>query len=204
MRKVILLAGYPATGKTYMSNIIKECIPSAMYIAQDEFKELLYDKIGFNDLTEKNQLIDEARNLFYNTVDQSLQQNQVLILDYPFSAKQFSFLEELKMKYDADFLTIRLVGDLDVLYDRRVERDLVPTRNKGHILDCYHGYETYSRANYPLTREAYKTSCINGKYNQFQYGQLIEVDVTDYEQINYEHIKSDVQQYLNGENYESN
>lgn len=204
MRKVILLAGYPATGKTYMSKIIKECIPTAMYIAQDEFKELLYDKVGFNDIMEKNQLVEEARILFYNTVDQSLQHNQVLILDYPFSTKQFSFLNELKEKYEADFLTIRLVGDLDVLYDRRIERDLVPERNKGHILDCYHGYESYSRDNYPLSREEYKASCINGKYNQFQYGQLIEVDVTDYSQINYDQIKVEVKQYIYGENYGTN
>ncbi len=196
MKKVILLAGPPATGKTYMSNVIKEKHPSAMYIAQDEVIELLYDKVGFSSEQEKFELIDYGRSIFYNIVNKSLAENDIVMLDYPFSYKQIDFLNKLKTDFKASFLTIRLVGDLDALYDRRIERDLVPSRNKGHIMDSYHGYETYTKDNYPLSREQYKANCIKGKYDQFKYGRLIEVDVTDYDQIDYEKINSDVSSFL--------
>ncbi len=185
MKKVILLAGPPATGKTYMSDIIKAKYPTAMYIAQDEIIELLYDKVGFSSEQEKFELIDYGRNIFYNIVYKSLTKNDIVMLDYPFSYKQNDFLNKLKMEFKASFLTIRLVGDLDVLYDRRITRDLTPARNKGHVLDCYHGHESYTKITYPLSREQYKANCIKGKYNQFEYGQLLEVDVTNYDTINY-------------------
>lgn len=200
MKKVILLAGPPATGKTYMSNIIKEKHPTAMYIAQDEVVELLYDKIGFNSEQEKFQLIDYGRNIFYNIVNKSLKENDIVMLDYPFSRKQLDFLNKLKVDFNASFLTIRLVGDLDVLYDRRLKRDLVPTRNKGHIMDAYHGHETYTKDDYPLSREQYKQNCINGKYDKFKYGKLLEVDVTEYDNIDYSEIDKHVSMFIEAKN----
>lgn len=199
MKKVILMAGYPATGKTYMSNLIKDQYQDAMYLSQDTVKEMLYDMIGFNNLREKEQVIDMARKIFYDIVMKSVEMNQIVILDYPFSDKQMNFLKQLEAKYNADFLTIRLTGDLDVLYDRRVERDVVATRNKGHILNSYHGYESYTRENYPLGRDEYKANCKKGKYNQFQFNTLIEIDVTDFEAVDYGEMNRELKEFIEGE-----
>ncbi len=199
MKKVILLAGFPATGKTYMSGIIKDQYNEAMYISQDEFKELLYDKIGFDNLTQKDEVVELSRLMFYKAVNKSLEFNNILILDYPFSYKQIPFLDSLKKKFECSINTIRLVGDLDVLYDRRVERDLVKSRNKGHILAKYHGYESYDRDNYPLSRTEYKMNCKNGKYDEFTYGDTLEIDVTDYDLIDYKIIRTFIKNKLEGE-----
>lgn len=196
MKKVILLAGYPATGKTYMSNIIKQQHPTAIYLAQDEVKEMLYDMIGFNNLVEKDELVEFGRTIFYNIVEKSVEQNEIVILDYPFSYKQLDFLNTLKRTHNCEFFTIRLTGDLDILYDRRIERDLVPTRNKGHILSNYHGYETYTRDTYPLSRKEYKQNCINGKYNQFEFCSTLAVDVSDYDAINYDMILMKISKFI--------
>lgn len=196
MKKVILLAGYPATGKTYMSNIIKEGALHSMYISQDEIKEMLYDKIGFSNLKEKMEIIEYARTIFYDIVIRSIEQNDTLILDYPFSYKQMNFLKRLEEEYEVEFLTIRLVGDLDVLYERRFERDLAAERNKGHILESYHGYESYTRESYPLSRAEYKQNCISGHYGQFELGELLEIDVTVYAQIDYDCILQVVKSFL--------
>ncbi len=196
MKKIILLAGYPATVKTYISNVIKKEYPKAMYIAQDEFKELLYDKVGFNNLEQKDKLVEYSREIFYKVVTMSLEQNEVLLLDYPFSYKQIDFLNDLKEKFEVNIMTIRLIADLDILYDRRVERDILDDRNKGHILNKYHGYETYTRQTYPLLREEYKENCIKGKYDKFEYGKLLEVDVSYYDKIDYPHILKSVNQFI--------
>ncbi len=196
MKKVILLAGYPATGKTYMSNIIREEHPIAMYLSQDEVKEMMYDMVGFSNLIEKNELIEFAREVFYDIVKMSLLRNEILLLDYPFSDKQMDFLKSLSNENDVEFMTVRLIADLDVLYERRVKRDLASTRNKGHILEKYHGYESYTQSTYPLSRSEYKQNCIKGKYAQFEFGKLIEIDVTVYEQIDYNSINKKVNEFL--------
>lgn len=196
MKHIVLLAGFPATGKTYMSNVIKEQYNSAMYISQDEFKELLYDKIGFDNESQKDEVVEMSRTMFYSAVNKSLEHNDMLLLDYPFSHKQLPFLNSLKEKFDVAIMTIRLVGDLDILYDRRVERDIKPERNKGHILNKYHGYETYDIDNYPLAREEYIANCKRGKYDQFEYGITIEVNVTDYDKIDYQKIMHTVSDWI--------
>lgn len=164
MKKVILLAGPPATGKTYMSNIIISNHPHAMYIAQDEVIELLYNKIGFSTTQAKIELIDFGRSIFYEIVTKSLEENELVILDYPFSFKQLQFLDNLKQNFNVQFMTLCLEGNFDVLYDRRLKRDLMASRNKGHVLEVYHGYETYDIDNYPLSRDQYKQNCIQEKY----------------------------------------
>lgn len=198
MKNIILLAGFPATGKTYLAKVIKSYYPHGMYIAQDDFKELLYDTIGFATLVEKEKVVELSREMFYQTIKMSLKSNQLLLLDYPFSYKQVNFLDEIAANNEVNIMTIRLTGDLDVLYDRRVQRDIKPERNKGHILNCYHGYETYTLEDYPLSRQEYKYNCLKGKYHQFSYGKTIEVDVTDYAKIDYNEILSVVREQLKG------
>lgn len=200
MKKVILLAGYPATGKTYMSKVIKHQFPQAIYLAQDDIKELLYDMVGFNSELEKEELVDFSRSIFYSIIERSIIQNELLMLDYPFSYKQLEFLNELSAKLDCQFFTIRLIGNLDILYERRVERDLIPTRNKGHILQKYHGTESYNRASYPLSCRQYKKNCQDGKYADFEYGETIEIDVTNYDQINYSNILLELKSFIKKQN----
>jgi len=50
---LILLAGYPGTGKTYMCNKILEQEPDFVVVSRDDIKEQLFDKYGFDNLDEK-------------------------------------------------------------------------------------------------------------------------------------------------------
>ena len=199
MKKIILIAGYPATGKTYMSEMLIEKFKSKriMYFAQDQVKEMLYDAIGFANNEEKKILVEYAREIFYKIAMMSVSKNEYLILDYPFSHKQKEFLNSLKEDYELDFLTIRLVGNLKTLYERRKKRDLQGNRNRGHILEMYYGNETYDETNYPWSFEDYEKNCLKSDYANFKYGQLIEVDVTNYGEIDYELIISKVENFLN-------
>lgn len=188
MKKIILVAGVPGIGKTYLSKLIIDQYPAAMYLPQDAIKELLYDAVGFSNEVEKEEIISKSRDIFYEICEMSLANNEVLILDYPFSYKQLEFLDGLNADYDIRFLTLALHGDLDVLYERRKERDLNGFRNKGHILDCYHGYETYDELTYPLSKKKYINACKQGGYDNFKYEVTIPIDVTDYSKVNYSKI----------------
>lgn len=47
-KTLILLAGYPGTGKTYMCNKLLEQEKDFQVISQDDMKEQLWDEFGFD------------------------------------------------------------------------------------------------------------------------------------------------------------
>ena len=53
---MILLAGYPATGKSYLCKQILEKYPQFQVISQDDMKEALWDEYGFDNMEEKTKL----------------------------------------------------------------------------------------------------------------------------------------------------
>ena len=54
---LILLAGYPGTGKSYLANMLIERFPELKILSPDDVKEEYWDRYGFHDLKEKEELI---------------------------------------------------------------------------------------------------------------------------------------------------
>ena len=52
-KTLILLAGYPATGKSFLCNKICSRYPEFRILSQDELKEALWDEYGFDNMEEK-------------------------------------------------------------------------------------------------------------------------------------------------------
>ena len=135
---IILLAGYPGTGKSYLANIILEQFPEFQMLSPDEIKEEFWDRYGFDNLKEKEDLICQSWKEYYQRMGQALKQGVNLISDYPFSQKQKGKIEKMTQEAGYQVLTIRLVGDLDILFERQRKRDLDDARHLGHILSSYH------------------------------------------------------------------
>ncbi len=56
MSQLILIGGYPGTGKTYLSKKIQQRFPIFQMLSLDEMKEENWDLFGFNNLEEKEVL----------------------------------------------------------------------------------------------------------------------------------------------------
>ena len=185
MKKVlVLLAGYPATGKSFLCNTMKE---------------ELFDEYGFNNLEEKVKLEQMSWQKYYETIDCKMGKSEMIISDYPFSDKQKGTLDELSKKYDYRVLTIRLIGDIQTLYQRSTQRDNDVSRHLGHMVSCYHKgdvLEDRTKGDCFVTFEIFKDRCENKGYDKFQLGALIEIDVTDYSKIDYDQILSDISKFI--------
>ncbi|ERJ78870.1 AAA family ATPase [Streptococcus sobrinus] len=197
MKKYLLLiAGPPATGKCYLVNLIEEEQPDLYKISPDELKDSIADSKGFNCLEEKSALEKIVWKSYYQALEAYMMVGKkIIVSEYPFSDKQKPSLADLANHYSYDVITIRLVADFEVLWQRRYRRDRENSRHLSHIMTHYHyGDNLINRedADNHITKKEFLDIITNRDYNHFQLGQLFEFDVSDFSKVDY----SDLLSYL--------
>ncbi|MCT6888507.1 MAG: zeta toxin family protein, partial [Lactobacillus sp.] len=68
-KSLILLAGFPGTGKSYLANLIIEKFSSIKLLSPDSIKEKNWDLYGFNNLNEKEELIQRSWKEYYQEME---------------------------------------------------------------------------------------------------------------------------------------
>ncbi|WP_208560743.1 AAA family ATPase [Marinilactibacillus kalidii] len=194
---LILLAGSPATGKSYLVEELKTVLPDMFIITPDEGKEIIADSVGFSNLAEKAVLEKEVWDFYYGVLAYYMKIGKKVILsEYPFSQKQKGELSKLSTQHEYTVITIRLVADFEILWERRKKRDVELSRHLSHIQTHYHygdSLEDRSTADNLITKEGFKQMIETRGYNDFQLGELIEIDVTDYTVVDYSGLKQTLQ-----------
>lgn len=183
---LILLAGYPATGKSTFCKRLLARHPGIPVIAPDDIKEEVWDEVGFDTEGEKASLEAEVWRRYYSSIEECMGCGSAIITDYPFSDKQRPTLSKLVDRYGYHAITVRFVGDLAAIYQRSRARDLSQSRHLGHIMSHYHKGDCLgdrSQADALVTFDILKDRCIGKGYGVFQLGDLIEVDATDLSRI---------------------
>ena len=87
-KTIVLLVGYPATGKSYLCNKILEKLPDFLIVSQDDMKEKLFDQYGFDNMEEKVAIENQSWEQYYEVMEEDLKNGDSIISDYPFSVKQ--------------------------------------------------------------------------------------------------------------------
>lgn len=190
-KTMLLLAGYPGTGKTYLCNKILERNNNFTVLSPDCIKEDVWDKYGFDTLEEKEILIQKSWDIYFESLQNAMAKNKNIISDYPFSNKQKDLLKTYSQKYNYQIITLRLIAQIDVLFERQRQRDMDNDRHMGHILNCYHKnkvLENRTLAEGLLTYEEFYNRCKYRGYDTFELGTTIEIDVTDFNSIHYDDI----------------
>lgn len=185
---LILLAGLPGTGKTYLCNMINEKFGPFFMLSPDELKEQYFDMFGYHDLEEKQDIEKMAWKKYYEVMEKQMNAESNIISDYPFSEKQKPHIQQLVEEYKYKVITIRLTADLNILFERQRKRDLDSSRHLSHIVTSYQKgdlLENRSDADNLLTYEEFIKRCTTRGYATFKLGKLLEVDVTDFTRVNY-------------------
>lgn len=187
---LILLAGSPGTGKTYLLQLLKQRLPDMYTITIDEIKEYYADSVGFDDLAQRaEQERTKVYPFFYRALELYMEAGKkIIVSEYPFSDKQKGRLRDLADTYAYEVITIRLTADFEVLWERRYQRDREPERHLSYIMDHYHygdSLEDRSLGTNHITKEEFRRIINERKYAEFALGTLYEFDVTDYQQVDY-------------------
>lgn len=185
---MILVGGYPGAGKSYVVHLIREMIPALVSINLDEMEEAAFDEYGFNNQEEKTALIEECRLQYYEEIRSAMERGELIISDYPFSYKQRPYFEKYSKEYGYKIITVRLVGNINKIYSRRIGRDLKQTRHLGHIVQKYHkGDVLLDRrgAESLITKKDFIDKIELSGYGTFAMGELIELDVSNFKTADY-------------------
>lgn len=178
----ILVTGVPASGKSTLAHCLGDRLNLPVF-SKDEFKELLFDTIGFHSRAEKVRLGTAAMELMYDSAGRLLRRNQPCILENNFEHASKAGLDALLRQYNCTAITVRLTCDPDVLYRRFMTRNASPDRHLGHVVnDCYpQPGQKRPEPPPPPSFEQFITSVHQRGMDRFSgNGPCIEVDTTDF------------------------
>lgn len=180
---LILLAGYPGTGKSYLAELLMKQFTGFEILSPDEIKEEFWDAYGFRNEQEKEELIQKSWVEYYHRMEWKFTRGISLLSDYPFSHKQHDQLQEVCDKHHVQIITIRMIADLDVLFERQKKRDLDASRHLGHIVKKYHKgicLKCHEEADNLLDYDEFIQRCTCRGYGTFALGTTLQLDMTDF------------------------
>ena len=186
--KIILVAGYPAAGKSTFStalskhlkipcfnkDIIREVMAYGFGIENEEF--LNRDKKG--SLTTFKLMLHTAERLLQAGVPCILESNFQVI--NPQQISEHEQIKNLLAKHNCECLTFVFKGELDIISERYYNRD-----DERHWI---HGKA--------VDKDAIKHYCIATRLGEFEIGQTVTVDTTSFAEVNYDDLFAIAEKFI--------
>ena len=121
MKKLLLIMGDLATGKSTFANILSKRYDTNVFF-KDSIKEVLGDTIGFSNREENKQLSNATMELMIFIFSEFGKLNKNLILESNFHTTEFQRLQKIAFVNHYEVLTIVLRGDVEMLYKRYLNK----------------------------------------------------------------------------------
>lgn len=150
MRRLLLITGDLATGKSTFANILSQRYDINVFF-KDSIKEVLGDTIGFSNREENKKLSNASMGLMFFIFSEFGKLNKNLILESNFHTTELERLHKIALENNYEVLTIVLRGDVEILHKRYLNRMQNENRHPVHlsttldIFDDFKGYTEYSR-----------------------------------------------------------
>lgn len=181
--QLIIVTGAPCTGKTQMGKWLAQEF-SLPYISKDGIKELLYDRLGWKNREWSKTLSLASYDLLYYFAEAQLAAKQSIIVEANFRTHtDSSKMLRLVVEYQCHPFQFHCYAEKQVLVERFQNRATSPDRHPGHLDH--------------LTLDEMYTSLELGEYLPLVIpGLVIEVDMTDFSQLNYQKLTQDFRELL--------
>lgn len=145
MNKLLLIMGDLATGKSTFSAILSERYNVNVF-NKDSIKEVLGDTIGFADREENLKLSRATMELMLFLYSEFAKLKKPLILESNFHKVELERIHEIAGKNNYKILILVLRGDVDILYERYLNRMNHENRHPVHLsttMDVYDDFKEY-------------------------------------------------------------
>jgi len=174
---LVIVTGAPCTGKTTLGLRLAADF-RLPFIYKDGIKEILFDRLGWKDKQWSKLLSLASYDLQYYFVESLLKSGKSLIVEANFKA-QVDTNKFLALKSQSEFVPFQILcrAEPEILLERFRSRASAPERHPGHIDH--------------LTEGDIRESLWRGEYQALAIGgQLVEIDTTDFTQVNYSGIST--------------
>ena len=171
-RKLILIGGYCATGKSTFSRRLSERV-GFLCLNKDTLKEVVADTLG--DMIERSYnstLSITATRLMIHAAQRSMAAGQPLILESNFRPHEVNELGAMADASRYACLTYLFTAPLPLCYDRYYAREGTPERHWVHASVEGMDFETFRKGHVP--------------FGEIELGQMVRVDAADFSAIDYE------------------
>ena len=145
MRKLLLITGDLATGKSMFANILSERYETNVFF-KDSIKEVLGDTVGFSNRQENKKLSNATAELMCFIFSAFGKLNKNLILESNFHTDELEKLHKLASENNYEVLTLVLHGDVEILHKRYLNRMQNENRHPVHLsttFDIYDDFKDY-------------------------------------------------------------
>lgn len=181
MKKLLLIMGDLATGKSTFANILSKRYDTNVFF-KDSIKEVLGDTIGFSNREENKKLSSATMELMFFIFSEFGKLNKNLILESNFHTAELERLQKIAFENDYEVLTLVLRGDVEILYKRYLNRMQNENRHPVHlsttldVFDDFKGCTEYLRTEKILGNTMY----INADDFSYQTDKKILAEIDEF------------------------
>lgn len=168
MRKLLLITGDLATGKSTFSNILSQRYHVNVFF-KDSIKEVLGDTIGFSDRTENKKLSNASMRLMFFIFSEFAKLGKDLILESNFHTEELEKLHEIARDNNYQVLTISLYGNVEILHQRYLNRINNENRHPVHLSTTLDMFEDFKKCSDYLNNVKIPGDVIRVNADEFSY-----------------------------------
>ena len=182
---IILISGAPGTGKSTIAKRVMERYPNLELLSYDALKEVFWERYGFDNKEEKEEINKKSLAFFYDELDRMMQEKKDIISEYPFYQRHREKLKTLIEQNDYRCISVMLYGDKHTIYEREKQRNRNYDRHPAHVLNCYHkeDFNEDSKVEPIVYSEEEFWKMIEHKDYCLNLDEQINIDVTDYDRL---------------------
>ena len=182
MKKLILVNGDVAAGKSHLAVIIKERFNLPLF-TKDEYKEALAETHPYRNYEESHLLSLMAMDQLFESFEKCAKEGKDVILEANFRGEHLDRLEKINKQYGYQILNIDLTGSVEVLHQRYVNRILHENRHPVHVVNGLREFEKFKE--YTLSRR-----------NERKIGKVVIVNADDFSYQTDEKLFKQIEDFL--------
>ena len=182
MNKLILVNGDLATGKTHLALIIRDRF-NLLLFTKDGNKEFLSETHPYKTFEENQKLSAMAVDMLYDSFENAAKEHKDVILEANFREKHMEKLQELVNKYHYEVLHLDLIGNINILYHRYMNRIQNENRHPTHVVNKLDDFVAF---------EVYNTS----RRGEKKIGKIITINADDFSYQTDEKLFKEIENFL--------